>query len=584
MDGAIAIGGATLTVKHCDALIFAPNNLPLPVIEAVGEVQKDRWAAQYGIDNAKYAAIICLTADTASNLDQIHRLCPSISRDAFTTSASAPTSWPLTGFATAVNSSKGTLRAYIPPTWSQALQELEDNCDGASPLICLVRGTKRTGKSTLCRHALQRLLTVRKGPLAYLETDVGQSEFGLAGTVALHLFDSTWREDPTSSPLVFGPSWSSIRHPVRSHFLGDFSPKNTPSAYVTGIADLMTTYRRDWQPLRVPLIVNTQGWVKGLGASLLAQIEELVMPTHILDVSDDANIASTALPLVTSTVGQAKVVPVEAAPAVLTRERGPNAVEARMLNLLSYFYSTQLPSTRTLPASASARAKGAERDSCACEPRWDFSHALIEQRPFVVDVETGVLGGIHVQGQVSAVPEHLQLLALNGSCVAMVLSIGDGPEKTEGQPPSPESTWSSALRKPLPDVHTSTCLGLAIVRSIDPEKAQVHLVAPLSHSVIRAATDNLQQKNGNGHSARLSLIKGAVDVPLWLSLDAIAINASRSGTSMSSVDPADLAGVPLAQVPYLDFDVEADEAIIGMKKRRVRRNLLRPSQRGSQIH
>jgi polynucleotide 5'-hydroxyl-kinase GRC3/NOL9 len=39
----------------------------------------------------------------------------------------------------------------------------------------------------------------------------------------------------------------------------------------------------------VPLVINTQGWVKGLGADLLLQIEHLAEPTHTFAFVDQSD-------------------------------------------------------------------------------------------------------------------------------------------------------------------------------------------------------------------------------------------------------------------------------------------------------
>lgn len=54
--------------------------------------------------------------------------------------------------------------------------------------VYLVKGPKRSGKSTFARTLLNTL-TMRFRRVAYLECDVGQSEFTPAGVVALNIVD-----------------------------------------------------------------------------------------------------------------------------------------------------------------------------------------------------------------------------------------------------------------------------------------------------------------------------------------------------------------------------------------------------------
>lgn len=63
------------------------------------------------------------------------------------------------------------------------------------PTIALIKGPKRSGKSTVARAALNRLLDAYER-VAWLECDLGQGEFGCGGVVGLWLIDrpilGTW--------------------------------------------------------------------------------------------------------------------------------------------------------------------------------------------------------------------------------------------------------------------------------------------------------------------------------------------------------------------------------------------------------
>jgi len=88
-----------------------------------------------------------------------------------------------------------------PDTWSMAFnllsspgisdaeQQAEEGPEGSdrsSPLVAIVKGPKRSGKSTFAREAVNRLLN-RYETVAYLDCDLGQSEFGPGGTVGLYV-------------------------------------------------------------------------------------------------------------------------------------------------------------------------------------------------------------------------------------------------------------------------------------------------------------------------------------------------------------------------------------------------------------
>ncbi|MCO5585001.1 hypothetical protein L7F22_038933 [Adiantum nelumboides] len=561
LDGAVCLGGAILSSLHREAFVLAPTISPLPVLEAIGTISETDQLKQYGFNFAQnYAAIIQMEEDTSSRVEEIHSICTQIPKNAFETSPFYYSSWPLVNFGPQSTQSKALLHVHIPTAWKQVLtatEELLQHDQNLNPTF-LIRGPKRVGKSTLSRFLLQRLLTKQEGKVAYLETDLGQSEFSLPGVVSLHVFDSIWQRKQGSSSIIFGPSWASIRQPVHAHFLGDTSPKNDPGTYIAAIQNLLASYRNSWASQGVPLIVNTQGWVKGLGAQLLSQIEAIVEPSLILNISEEGDLndgedfQQGPLP---------RIVTLEASPSFFTRERSMNAVESRSLSIISYFYASKLPATNI--------------DTLPC---WSTSNAILERPPFSINISTGLKGGIHILDHGARVSERLSLMALNGSWVAIVISREDG-QNDEGDSIL-SSPWSIALRKKNPAQDASMCVGLGIVQSVDVANGSLNLISPISEAIILSASKSLLGEGQVSHSVKMSIIKGAIDIPVCLSLDRAVLLALNNSSTNQTI-PKGVAGVAFANVPYLDFDVNTaeDEVVIDMKKRRIRRNLLRPSQR-----
>lgn len=74
---------------------------------------------------------------------------------------------------------------------------------------------------------------------------------------------------------------------------GYTTPEGDPCGYVAAITSLHAWLARHQQSPPpsstprppIPLIVNTQGWVQGLGAELLLSVLNTVQPTHLLRVS-----------------------------------------------------------------------------------------------------------------------------------------------------------------------------------------------------------------------------------------------------------------------------------------------------------
>ena len=88
-----------------------------------------------------------------------------------------------------------------PETWTDALDQIyRDATDSpvqTAPIV-LVKGPKRSGKSTIARTALNTLLQTYER-VAWLECDLGQGEFGCGGVIGLWVLDTpvygVWRSD-----------------------------------------------------------------------------------------------------------------------------------------------------------------------------------------------------------------------------------------------------------------------------------------------------------------------------------------------------------------------------------------------------
>lgn len=77
-------------------------------------------------------------------------------------------------------------------TWENAFQALIEPItlvgESLQTPVVLVRGPKRTGKSTLARTLMNRVLS-RYRRVAFLECDIGQTEFTPPGQVSLNVLD-----------------------------------------------------------------------------------------------------------------------------------------------------------------------------------------------------------------------------------------------------------------------------------------------------------------------------------------------------------------------------------------------------------
>lgn len=274
----------------------------------------------------------------------------------------------------------------------------------------------------------------------------------------------------------------------------------------------------------VPLVVNTQGWTRGLGEELMRAIEVAAEPTHIFAFEDEAR--DEALdPIVHSggtlpTQHPARLFAVAPAPASPLQARY-SAADMRALALLSYMYAVGLGG------------------------RWDVSAPLFAQRPWTVALgEGGALKRAYLIGEGSEAVHPADLpLALNASLVALLEAPAlEGPVYEQGSVP-PED---------------ATCLGLALVRAIRvAERTQLQLLTPLPAATLARATALVRN--------------GALELPPAGMLD------WRARVPGGGVPDEGLAGVRWEDVPFFDA---AGSAAVGGDRRRFRKNLQRKNQQG----
>ena len=156
--------------------------------------------------------------------------------------------------------------------------DLESNTSSSRPCVIMVCGEKSAGKSTTCRAIINSLLSLKafqeKG-VAYLECDVGQTEFTPSAVVSWSLIKDHLLEPP------FMHMHSSHNENFIATFYGDLSPGQSPNRYFECIKRVYTNIPSDISK-NVPLVVNTMGWMKSLGLALLIDAYRLVQPDIVL--------------------------------------------------------------------------------------------------------------------------------------------------------------------------------------------------------------------------------------------------------------------------------------------------------------
>ena len=285
----------------------------------------------------------------------------------------------------------------------------------------------------------------------------------------------------------------------------------------------------------VPLVVNTQGWVKGLGEDLMRAIEAAVEPTHVFAFEADQEILPSHAGWTNSPVHQAVDLPFSA--PWETQQQSSNVPPAAVFSLepapnspLQARYTAA--DFRALTTTAYMHARLGDT------VHWDFSTPLFAVPPWTVTLGSALSRAYLVGESADAITPADLHLALNGSLVALI----EAPEEDLS------SVYVPGTRPPVDD---SSLLGLALVRAVryrEDEKLQLQIVTPLPPAVLARA--------------RAIVRNGALELPTPLLLDFRQRPSAGEG----------IPGTRWDDMPFFDA---ADSRSVGGERRRFRRNLQR---------
>ncbi|XP_046342656.2 uncharacterized protein LOC124123529 isoform X1 [Haliotis rufescens] len=343
--------------------------------------------------------------------------------------------------------------------WEVMIGRGDKSGDGRAPVI-LTCGGKNSGKSTLNRHLINSTLNMSKG-VSYMELDIGQTEFSPPGCMSLH---------HVTEP-VLGPPFTHVRKAERMCYFGAVSAGANVSMYVKCVKYVFAAHKGD-----NPLIINTMGWNKGIGLKLLVDILHITNPDIVVQmdtykpldnfppITPHFKMAEQGWLYNRQATGhmQQEVVADEHELCVLQTPVMKmhqkfitwTAADHRNVTLLSYFCDSLKP-----------------------------SQSLLSLTPYTVPW-TAV--AVYVCDAAGLRPSKM-LLVLNGGIVG--LCVATLPEvKVTGD-------LKPRLLKTLP---VCQCLGLGLVRGIDPKTKLFYIVTPLTQ-------DELGKVN--------VLVKGSVTLP-----------------------------------------------------------------------
>ncbi|KAI9347197.1 Pre-mRNA cleavage complex II protein Clp1-domain-containing protein [Zopfochytrium polystomum] len=395
------------------------------------------------LDLKKGCAVLALKPVAESGVLSAEATLPTF-RDIFCSRDGKENRFELPNFLPVLDNSSPILT--LPPDWKNAIVKVLSR---ENP-IALTFGAKGVGKSTFSRFLLNQLLC-RYREVAYLDCDLGQPEFTPIGLVSLNI---------VTAPII-GPSFTHLKRPAHSLFIGANSPKDEPDYYVSSVLHLFQIYQSRYAST-MPLVINTQGWIKGMGYDLLAHMLSVMQPNILIGLAPPSQSLASGLSDLFSFVsnGGCKFVEIPSAAEMISKY---TAADLRSLGIISYF---------------------AQRD--ADRPyNWSERWSINFKTPFQV-----ALSRIRLKCIGGEVPTSETLRAVNGTIVGLVV---DETEYEEVGFPEflPSGARTAQIRVVSPragpplDPQKSNCVGLGVVRAVDLDTDSLFLVTPVSLDVLR---------------------------------------------------------------------------------------------------
>ncbi|CAN0385305.1 unnamed protein product, partial [Ectocarpus sp. 8 AP-2014] len=442
----------------------------------------------------------------------------------------------------------------IPQDWANAIDAVlaapPRPAGGGSNDSVLVCGAKGVGKSTLCRLLANRMLG-RHREVAYMDCDLGQPEFTPPGQVSLHLLNT---------PVV-GPPHANLRHPHLAYFIGTTTSKPEPLLYSAAVralaerasegvvggaeqqqreAERPASFFAGGAPSPTPVVVNTDGWVKGMGEDLLGAVIDAVRPRHIVQILGTSTAKSFELDLArlpegceVHRVGAWSLPPVPSGGT--PNPSRPSPQDQRTLRLVAYFlgqgqgargWGDALPdgvtpgslSGEAAAAYTAAAVAGRQRGAGSAASRTEDSSAgcglaegLVDGgkvmggdsgrlrhasmrggKMYDLDHEVAVLlasarprrvpfRAVQIRIMNGSVSPSLVLHAINGALVGLVAMAR---QPWEGGRSGSVGGGGEGLVC-LAETPLAPCVGLGIVRSVDVEKRVLYVLTPEPPEVLR---------------------------------------------------------------------------------------------------
>jgi energy-coupling factor transporter ATP-binding protein EcfA2 len=164
----------------------------------------------------------------------------------------------------------------VSSEWSAAADRVSALSSPGS--VAAVVGAKGAGKSTLLRYLVNRLL-LRHQEVWVLDGDVGQAEFTPGGLLSVTSVTRPVLGPPHTHCVGTGVEGLQL---VQGALMGDVTPESDPDRYKACVTRMCEFVSQQAAARKVPVLVNSCGWVKGLGMELLSHLLEASAASLVL--------------------------------------------------------------------------------------------------------------------------------------------------------------------------------------------------------------------------------------------------------------------------------------------------------------
>ncbi|XP_034237625.1 polynucleotide 5'-hydroxyl-kinase NOL9 [Thrips palmi] len=344
--------------------------------------------------------------------------------------------------------------------WDDIGRDIVEN-----PGCTVLCGGKGVGKSTFLRYLINRLLSNGSDKVLVIDFDPGQAEFTVPGCVSLVAVKNP----------VLGPNFTHLQNPLKCIYIGEINVTNAVSRYMDACLNIISYWQSDEELKKMPCVVNTMGFTKGIGNTIMVQLLSALHPSRVVQIMgkfDDFN-----YPEVMSVEYVKKSC--LSSPFTINLDSTVHSQRHRLFSRGTLKFETHVISSATDFGEGIHNVKGFDPRRRREAVILSYLSAMVSAPNFsILDVAPYCcpLDKLYLNICHEAVPPAVALSAFNANLVA--LCCVNPAEQDVVQ--LPESGFPSIISK----LTTADCLGFGIVRGIDMDTRLMYLLTPVPSDVL----------------------------------------------------------------------------------------------------